>query len=877
MRAIVLTILAVCLEALAMPNVPVQIPPGMYHNGTDYSAKERWRRGNLVRFFGDDPEPVGGWTPIPLDLDNALPQYMEYDGNDAYSDTFTSSGNLVTVVLGFNIPSFTGTTAEQTLMFVYGTSGGTRVIIKAFASNHATASLRNRLEVIVADSGSNDLVKLYTPTAMADGQDHMLFFSFDGDNGLATFFIDGLDADDPNAPGRLAPSAGTLDAGASTSIFVGASNGSPTTPITGFLGPVGYGDAYLTNWADFMDGNYPREIDESGWDEWDSTQPEYWMLEGTMTANDGAEGNMTAVGSPTLADRMEAVDYFVPGYTRKMVAWRDSDGQRWLGIGTTRGLFAWDGSAAYDVTPSGIGVGEQGAVLGPGYGSGLYGTETYGTARTQVINTLVLEPGAWALDTWGENLVGIPNWQGQLYEWDPSTPSTVAALVSGDAGSGSAESPEANRSLLVTNERHLLLIGAGDWSGSIWTQNPRKLWWCSSEDNTEWTATATNSAGDLELQTDGVAQCGVRWRNENIIWTNVDAHRLSYIGPPNYYGVKAIGAKAGIVSQTGFVTTDNFIFWVGPEGFHVYDGAVTELECDVWDYYIDRLNKANRQQIAVGHNPRFNEVWVFYPSGTSTLNNSYLIWNYQKNHWAFGELGRSAWHEALIWDNPIGAKAHGGNRRSQTFYQSWAHDTAYDVVTQFQAKGEKLYIQPGTFEFLDDDGDSYGTEDTDYQVDYITGEVTTLSGGSFADDEFITASYTLQEQATPRTTLYFHEDGYTDELPGRPVRDAFVETAPFEIGQGDVRTEVRRMYQDTGRQDDLDPVSNSNAVQVEFETREAPEAPKETHGPYAFDNARGYTDIRFSGRQVVMRLRQVKNELWRVGVNRLEIEQGSGR
>ena len=866
-----------------VPYVPIDIPPGQYLNGTEYSAQGRYRNGNLIRFFRGLPQPVGGWTPLPFDVDVGLPQYTEFDGNDAYDGTFTSSGNDVTMVLRFNVDAFTGNTSKY-LALVHGPTGASqiRASVRIYSSDNSTADYRNKITVSARGGFASVICELMSVSGYADGKDHMLFFSYSGTTGEATFIIDGVNADDEDNLSR-ALTTGTLDSGASSNITIAASNSTPDDAVTGNIGNVGYDDQYRTNWADFMEGNLPKAIDESNWTEWGGSQPLFWKENGNMAANDGDGGNLSAVGDPALVDSLEAYEDHIPGYTRSMVAWRDSDGQRWLAIGTTRALFAYDGSTMYDITPSGLTIGEEDQVLGPGYGSGLYGTESYGTARTQVINSIVTEPGSWSLDTWGEKLVGVPNWEGQLYEWDPNTPSTVAARVSGDTGSGSAESPEQNRALVVSNERHLVLIGAGDWGGVTWAANPRKIWWSDCEDNTVWEATATNAAGDLELKTNGIAQCGTRFYNEIIIWTNVDCHRMSYVGPPYYYGIKSIGAKAGIISQTAFTVTDNFIFWVGPEGFHIYDGSVRELEPEVWDHYRDNLNKSQSSQIAVGHNPRFNEVWVFYPSNDSTVNDSYVIWNYAENTWAAntvfgGELSRSAWCEALIWDNPIAARPYGNTSRAATHQQNWTHDTDYEIVSQFEPAGVDYQIQPASFSFLDPaDGTAYGTEDTDYRVDYVTGTVRTLSTGSFATGENIECSMTLIEQSTPRTVLFNHEDGYGDELPTNPVRDVRLETGPLEIANGDNVAYVERIMQDTGREDDLDPTLNSNAVTMEFDVRLAPEATKETFGPYTMDTDRGYTDVRFTGRQVVMRIQQAKNELWRVGQHRLAIKESSGR
>lgn len=45
-----------------MPLVPLEIQPGVYRNGTEYQAKNRWYETNLVRWRDGKLEPVGGWT-----------------------------------------------------------------------------------------------------------------------------------------------------------------------------------------------------------------------------------------------------------------------------------------------------------------------------------------------------------------------------------------------------------------------------------------------------------------------------------------------------------------------------------------------------------------------------------------------------------------------------------------------------------------------------------------------------------------------------------------------------------------------------------------------------------------------------------------------
>ena len=45
-----------------MALVPLQIPPGVYRNGTDFEGSNRWRDSNLVRWYMNSLRPVGGWV-----------------------------------------------------------------------------------------------------------------------------------------------------------------------------------------------------------------------------------------------------------------------------------------------------------------------------------------------------------------------------------------------------------------------------------------------------------------------------------------------------------------------------------------------------------------------------------------------------------------------------------------------------------------------------------------------------------------------------------------------------------------------------------------------------------------------------------------------
>ena len=47
-----------------MALTPIDLPPGIYRNGTQYQTIGRWFDGNLIRWVDGVLYPVGGWTRI---------------------------------------------------------------------------------------------------------------------------------------------------------------------------------------------------------------------------------------------------------------------------------------------------------------------------------------------------------------------------------------------------------------------------------------------------------------------------------------------------------------------------------------------------------------------------------------------------------------------------------------------------------------------------------------------------------------------------------------------------------------------------------------------------------------------------------------------
>ncbi len=223
---------------------------------------------------------------------------MAFDGSSYYNKAVTSTTNQITTIARFNSAEWTGGAVRYVNAY-QGPSTDLRIALVGYPSDHATTALRNKLVLFSQSSASVTLCLLASLTNPFDSENHTVFGSFDADNALSTYFIDGIDADDTGNGSRIAPTVGVLSTGALGDLYTGANAGA--NYWTGEVGLVGVEDRYLTNPLDFMDsqGN-PLEIDESGWTEWGSDQPLAWNQHGEMTNNLGDAAPYTENGTITV-------------------------------------------------------------------------------------------------------------------------------------------------------------------------------------------------------------------------------------------------------------------------------------------------------------------------------------------------------------------------------------------------------------------------------------------------------------------------------------------------------------------------------------------------------------------------------------------------
>jgi hypothetical protein len=315
------------------------------------------------------------------------------------------------------------------------------------------------------------------------------------------------------------------------------------------------------------------------------------------------------------------------GGVRKIFVWRDNVSTRHTLVGTDTKLYA-DVNGYVDVSPTAL-VGLS--TIGPlgGYGTFNYGAEAYGTARSAqspYYDTYAF----WSMSNWGEDVILTNNADGRLFYYDTTTPSTKPVVVTATHGT----TPIGISAVIVTAERHVMVLGAG---GS------NVVSWSSSEDYTDWDfASVTNTAGTITLQTRSPLVNAVNVREGVLLFTQAEVFLCRYVGLPYIYGFERLAATT-LLNPLSVCTYNGQSAWQGRAGFWQYSGGyVQPLPCPIVNDIVtdsDPLWSGFRSH--AGLNGVYPELWFWYASNGATECDKLVIWNYAENWWARSNLARS--------------------------------------------------------------------------------------------------------------------------------------------------------------------------------------------------------------------------------------------
>ncbi len=428
---------------------------------------------------------------------------------------------------------------------------------------------------------------------------------------------------------------------------------------------------------------------------------------------------------------------------------------------------------------------------------------------------LVLEPGMWSLDNFGDKAICLIH-DSAVFSWDSAATSaetTRAAIITG--------APTASRHMLVsTPDRHLVFFGTETTIGTPTTQDDMFIRFSDQEDINTYTPTATNTAGTQRLADGSQIRGAIRGRDAIYVWTDTALFTQRFVGQPFTFAFAQVGTNCGLTGQNACVEVDGSAYWMSENGFFRYAGKLESLPCLVEDFVYDNINlQSGNQMVSAGLNNLFGEVMWFYPTTGSSVVNRMVSYNYfdsspQRPVWTVGSLARTMWEDSAVFGSPHALEYTAGN------------DSSFDVVGN--TEGRTIYYEHET-----------GT-------DQVQGGTTTAIVASIESGDFdISQRRALGGQSTGMPDL--RGDGEFIMKIRRFIPDFISQT-----GDTQITLQLRDFPNDTQASSSL--------------------------GPFTVTSSTKKVDTRARARAIALKIANTStNQSWRLGTFRLDIQPDGRR
>jgi len=414
-----------------------------------------------------------------------------------------------------------------------------------------------------------------------------------------------------------------------------------------------------------------------------------------------------------------------------------------------------------------------------GWSSGTWSTGSWGqTGFSDLAEQLRL----WVHDNYGEDII-TNVYQGDIFYLDkdgtnsmktgaPYTSSSDITYrmrsikdiaVAASASNTTYIPTQVTYSMISQQARHVICFGADKQNGSG-AFDPLLVRWASSEDYQDWRPLSTNSAGDFRLEQGSQIVSAVKTRQEILIFTDTAVYAMQYIGLPLVFSFTLLASNISLMSPNAVSVANNIVFWMGRDKFYVFDGQVRALPSTLRSFVYDNINVEQEFQVISGTNEEYNEVWWFYPTGTETQINNYVVFNYLENIWYYGTLSRSAWLDSGLRQYPI---AFDYNRRALN------HEVGVDDASGSGSVAIGSYIESSDFDIGDGD-----------QFSFVWRMIPDLT---FTGSETVNPDVTLT--LTPRN---YTGGSYTSET-GKSVQASALSPQELYTNQIDIRIRGRQL------------------------------------------------------------------------------------
>jgi hypothetical protein len=433
---------------------------------------------------------------------------------------------------------------------------------------------------------------------------------------------------------------------------------------------------------------------------------------------------------------------------------------------TTAATSSTSGGGTAIVAAFQISIGNDNASVGYGWGAGVWSRGGWGSgAGVPVVNP----QRDWFLQNFDDDLVAnIRN--GAIYYWKNSGGTgTRATLLSATTIDGVAPSDvpaEAMQVLLSQNDKHLLAFGATPYGGGAF--DPLLIRWANQNQPNNWTPQVTNSAGFLRVSRGSAIVCAIATRQEILVFTEGTLNSLQFLGTTDVFGLQELSDNISILSPRSVAVVNNTAYWFGHDKFYAYGGRVETLPCTIRNHIFQNLNYDQADQIVCGTNEGWNEIWWFYPTADSQVNNAYVIYNHLEKIWYYGTINRTAWSDSSLREYPQALTA--------TYF------TGAISATTLTVTGTTVgYLQVGSV--ITGTGVATGT--------IITALGTGLGGaGTYTVN---ISQLVVQTNMTGDSVIYNHEQGVNDNV--LPMT-SYISSSDFDLVDGDQFILTKRIIPD---------------------------------------------------------------------------------
>jgi len=140
-----------------------------------------------------------------------------------------------------------------------------------------------------------------------------------------------------------------------------------------------------------------------------------------------------------------------------------------------------------------------------------------------------------------------------------------------------------------------------------------------------------------------------------LLWSLDSLIRVSNVGASEIeFSFDTISSSCTLLSSNAIIQYNSMFYWVGTDNFYMYNGVVT-----IWpnsmsiDYFFKRLNFSQRQKVWLTKNKRYNEIWIHYPSGSSSECDKTLIYSSEYEVWYDSSISRGYGVYSQIFGSPI--------------------------------------------------------------------------------------------------------------------------------------------------------------------------------------------------------------------------------